>query len=141
MFDATWPRRSSLPLARSQISDSSLVLFFYSGFFMLRSRSTCGATSHRILYFVAPNSARCLWRANSTLVRQEKPRRPPPLRISNQSVLVKTWSFAESMADAFAIIRALEDKYGPLREYHFTRVSPATHRCMQENRNLITMTG
>ncbi|KAF8891788.1 hypothetical protein BD779DRAFT_1468710 [Infundibulicybe gibba] len=39
----------------------------------------------------------------------------------NRSAYVRTWTFVESPADAFALIRGIEKKYGPIAEYRFYR--------------------
>lgn len=40
-----------------------------------------------------------------------------------RSVFIKPWDGIKSMVEAFAILRAVERKYGRLREYKFIRVS------------------
>ncbi|KAF8622742.1 hypothetical protein AX15_006832 [Amanita polypyramis BW_CC] len=43
------------------------------------------------------------------------------LRDSPDSALIRSWSFPKSMKDVFAIIRTVERKYGPVREFKIFR--------------------
>ncbi|KAK0484346.1 hypothetical protein EDD18DRAFT_1197080 [Armillaria luteobubalina] len=38
-----------------------------------------------------------------------------------RSAVVKTWKWMDSMAEAYALIRAIEEKYGPIHEYWFQK--------------------
>ncbi|KAK0212540.1 hypothetical protein DFS33DRAFT_1377030 [Desarmillaria ectypa] len=38
-----------------------------------------------------------------------------------RSAVIKSWKFFESMAEAYALIRAVEEKYGPIHEYWFQK--------------------
>ena len=46
---------------------------------------------------------------------------------TSDSAFIRTWTFPESMRDAFSIIRAVERKYGLVREFKYGRV-----RCLIE---------
>lgn len=46
----------------------------------------------------------------------------PALKTPEQSAYVKTGRFLESPAQAFAVIRAVERKYGAVNEYHIAKV-------------------
>ena len=50
----------------------------------------------------------------------------PLLRRGGLAAFIRMTKFIESPADAFAIIRAVERKYGALTEYRFLRVCLST---------------
>lgn len=48
----------------------------------------------------------------------------PRVGLAENTIYVRAWKHPDSMADAFAIVRAVEKKYGRLREFKWVRVRP-----------------
>src|ERR1700734_3698516 len=47
----------------------------------------------------------------------------PRASMAKKSIYVRPWSHPASMAEAFAIIRGIERKYGRIRDFKWVRVS------------------
>lgn len=46
----------------------------------------------------------------------------PTVLLENRSAFVKTWDFLKNPAEALALIRAVEQKYGPVESFRFQKV-------------------
>ncbi|KAK0460952.1 uncharacterized protein EV420DRAFT_1529348 [Desarmillaria tabescens] len=84
---------------------------------MLRSRLVDRGVCSSRRYSVVANSSRepslklQLHRQAWSLLRSPDER----------SAVVKSWKFFDSMAEAYALLRAVEEKYGPIHEYWFQK--------------------
>lgn len=86
----------------------------------------------RVSRFLLPRSWRPVRCANSaaghshdpngTSVSEGHHNDPPFVKTRGLTAFIRTTKFIESPADVFAIIRAVERKYGALTEYRFLRV-------------------
>ncbi|KAM6502530.1 hypothetical protein JOM56_002507 [Amanita muscaria] len=95
---------------------------------MLRSRAaiSLGSISTR-----RGTNAHCRWHSSSSSAKQpaqkgvnratEEVLLTKTLLQTSNSALIRTWSFPTSMRDALAIIRAVERKYGPVKEFKYFR--------------------
>jgi hypothetical protein len=84
----------------------------------------------------------CIWRTYSTETTHESESRRSPfpsrrrsfdsdtdervkiprVSVAQRTIHVRAWEHPESMADAFAIVRGVERKYGRIRDFMWVRV-------------------